>query len=134
MSATSTPTGRYPTRTRRVGVVIAAAVIGLISLGWLGWVIWDQSTPEVRSTLRTWHVVDDHTAIATIGVRLRTADVQATCLLRAFADDHSTVGETNVSVPTGRETRTVEGTVRTERRATSIELVGCTAEGQRGAR
>lgn len=125
----SPPAGRYPDKRRRAGVVIASGVIGVIALGWLGWVIWDNSDPAVRSSLRTWVVEDDHTATATIDVRLRDPDVQATCLLRAFSEDHSTVGEESVTVPTGDTRQIVPGTVRTERRATSIELVRCvTAE------
>ena len=53
-------------------------------------------------------------------------DVVASCTLRAFADDHTTVGELAFEPVDGRN----EVTVRTERRATSVTLLGCTAPGQ----
>ena len=48
-------------------------------------------------------------------------------MLRAYAEDHTVVGE--LSFTPERSGRT-DQTVRTERRATSVELMGCTAEGQ----
>jgi len=56
--------------------------------------------------------------------------VRASCLLRAYAEDHSVVGELPVPVESGAPTRSVVATVRTERRATAVELVGCSAPGQ----
>ena len=50
----------------------------------------------------------------------------ASCTLRAFAEDHSTVGELAFEPVDGRN----EVTLRTERRATSVTLLGCTAPGQ----
>ena len=128
-----TPAGRYPDQRRR-GVIWVSGLVGVIALGWLGWVIADQSTPEVTSGLKTWTIADDHSVDVEVTVRLRDKDVQATCLVRAFAVDKSIVGETNLKVPTGHTHQDVTGSVRTERRATSIELIGCTAPGQRSAR
>jgi len=108
-----------------VCIVVAGAFVG-----WLGWTIWEQSTPEVRSDLVTSDVVDEHSATATIEVRLADDQVRATCTLRAYAEDHSTVGELAFTPEEGRN----ELQVRTERRATSVELVGCTAPGQRRPR
>ena len=50
----------------------------------------------------------------------------ARCVVRALADDHSVVGEVAFTPVDGRN----EVVIRTERRATSADLVGCTAEGQ----
>jgi hypothetical protein len=44
--------------------------------------------------------------------------------------DHSVVGELTVAVDSGPATSTVRSTVRTERRATGVELLGCTAPDQ----
>lgn len=106
-------------------VVVAAAF-----LGWLGWTIWDQSTPDVRSELVGYDVVDEHAANATVDVRLRTDGVVASCRLRAYAEDHSVVGESVFVPEDGRN----EVGVRTERRATSVELLGCTTADQRRSR
>ena len=70
-------------------------------LGWLGWTAFVHSTPEVESELVTFDIVDDHTATALISVDRRDDDVEATCLVRAFAEDHSVVGEQSWT-PDGR--------------------------------
>jgi hypothetical protein len=41
------------------------------------------------------------------------------------AADHAVVGELTVRVPPGSGTARLRATVRTERRATSVDLVGC---------
>ena len=108
-------------------VLLAGCVIVVAAfLGWLGWTIWDQSTPEVRSDLVGYDVVDEHLSTATVEVRLADDDVEASCTLRAYAEDHSVVGEWVFTPSEG----TSEQDVRTERRATSVELLGCTAPGQ----
>jgi Domain of unknown function (DUF4307) len=110
------------------GRVLLGAVVVLAAafLGWLGWVVWAQSTPEVESRMVGYSVRDEHAALATVEVTLGD-DVEATCELRAYAEDHTIVGELTFRPErSGRSERTV----RTERRATSVELVGCTAPGQ----
>ena len=59
-------------------------------------------------------------------MRLADDGVVASCTLRAFAEDHTVVGEL-VFAPKGGKS---DQSVRTERRATSVELLGCTAPGQ----
>jgi hypothetical protein len=115
-----------PAPGRRRVVLAACVVLAAAFLGWLGWTIWEQSTPEVQSSLVGYDVVDEHQADATVDVHLGDADVVATCLLRAFAEDHSVVGEKSFTPDDGRATLSV----RTERKATSVELMGCTAPGQ----
>jgi Domain of unknown function (DUF4307) len=110
---------------RAVLLGLSVAVAGAF-LGWLGWTIWAQSTPKVESELVTWDVDDEHQASAVVSIQLGD-DVEATCLLRAYAEDHSVVGELSF---TPEDSGLTEQTVRTERRATSVELIGCTADGQ----
>ena len=128
MTAHSDLDDRYgaPAPWRRAVVLGASVVLVAAFLGWLGWTIWSQSTPEVDSELVGYDVVDEHTATATVQVRLAEDDVVATCTLRAYAEDHSVVGELSFTPPDGRS----DQSVRTERRATSVELMGCTAPGQ----
>jgi hypothetical protein len=108
-----------------------AALVALVFLGWLAWVIVEHGDPEVTSEIVSFEVVDDHAVTATFTVARRTPEVEATCLLRAQAPDHSIVGELNVAVgPGGEAVQTLTETVRTERKATTVDVVGCLAEGQ----
>jgi hypothetical protein len=110
---------------RKSLVRIGAGIVVVAFLAWLGWAAWAQSTPSVDSQLHGFAVVDDATAEAYVDVAVRD-DVTASCVVRAFADDHSLVGEAAFEPAAGRN----DVVVRTERRATSVELVGCTAPGQ----
>lgn len=108
-----------------VGVVLIAALAV-----WLVWAIWVHATPQVSSRLSTWKVVDDHTATATLDVELNPDAKRPRCLLRAYAEDHTAVGDASFEPKDGRN----EVSIRTERRATSVERIGCTADGQNDAR
>jgi hypothetical protein len=119
-----------PSPRRRRAVVIASGVVGVVALAWLAWAVWFQSTPDVQSSLRSFDVVDSHSASAVVAVNTRSEDVVGSCLVRAFGEDHSVVGELNFKVTGLSETTLREVTLRTERKATSVELVGCTAAGQ----
>lgn len=121
---------------RRLVLIGASVALFVIFGGWLAWVIWDSSTPEIESDLVSWKVVDDHTATARVDVRLRDRNVEATCKLRAYAKDHTNVGELSFAVPGPDfdEGGPVERTIRTERKATSVELVGCTTPTQKRPR
>lgn len=129
MSAQTDLADRYgaPAPWRRTALLLLSVVVAAAFFGWLGWTIWSQSTPEVRSDMVGYDVQDEHAALATVEVRLAEDDVRATCTLRAYAADHTVVGE--LSFAPDRSGRS-EQTVRTERRATSVELLGCTAPGQ----
>ncbi len=114
----------------RRGVLVGTCVaVAVVFLGWLGWTAVVHSTPEVESELVTFDIVDDHTATALISVNRRDDDVAATCLVRAFAEDHSVVGEESWT-PEGEGEQETDVTIRTEREATSVELVGCTTPDQ----
>jgi hypothetical protein len=118
-----------PSRRRRGLVVASSVLLALVFAGWLGWTIYEQSTPEVTSELETFSVDDDHMVTAVLVVVLADAEVEASCTLRAHAEDHTTVGELTFT-PDPSEGRRQVQTIRTERRATSVEKVGCTAPGQ----
>lgn len=130
MTDLATRYGGPSTDRRRLKVVgLAAALVAL--LGWAVWTGVSWSRPEVTSTIVSYEVVDDHTATATFRVVRRTAEVEASCLLRAQAADHVNVGELNVPVgPGGDRVQTLTETVRTERLATTVDVVGCNADGQ----
>ena len=118
-----------PTPWRRRATWAASAALAVVFLGWLAWTITDLSSKPVDSDLVTFDVLDTHTATATVDVRVADDATGVACLLRAFAEDHSVVGEWSFS-PAAGDPQQSEQTIRTERRATSVELVGCTADGQ----
>ncbi|MFT4262065.1 MAG: DUF4307 domain-containing protein [Nocardioides sp.] len=123
---------RYRARPSRWGAVfLAIGAVLLVGLAaWLVWVIAIKVNPAVTSSLSQWEVVDEHTVSATVTVHLDEGATDPSCLLRATAEDHTTVGELPFTPVDGSN----EITVRTERRATSLESVGCTAHGQNDPR
>jgi hypothetical protein len=118
-----------PSRARRGVLVGVCVALGLVFAGWLAWTVYEHSTPEVTSELESFSVDDDHAVTAVLVVSLADADVKASCTLRAYAEDHTNVGELTFSPDPQTGRRQVQ-TIRTERRATSVEKVGCTAPGQ----
>ena len=123
-------------RRGRLVAVVAGTVVAVAFLGWLAWSMWFYSTPEIRSDLVSYEVTGEHEAVALVDVHLRDGSIVGSCTLQAFATDHSVVGERVFEVPGteegpgDEEGGTIAVTVRTERRATSVELVGCTTPGQ----
>lgn len=118
-----------PAPWRRRSIVAVSAVLALAFLGWLGWTAWSHATPDVESDLVGYRVVDEHTATGQVSVRLANDGVQASCVLRAYAEDHTVVGELAFTPEFGAS-QPIEKTVRTERLATSVSLVGCTTPGE----
>ena len=114
-----------PSPVRRRVLVVTIAAVAAAALAWLAWTAWFHASPAVESELTSYDVVDDGSASAVVTVALAD-DVVATCRVRAFAEDHTTVGELAFEPVDGRN----EVTLRTERRATSVTLLGCTAPGQ----
>jgi hypothetical protein len=135
VSAQDTPAQRLaerygaPSPWRRGVVIALSAAIALTFAVWLGWTVYEHSTPKVTSELETFSVVDDHTVTAVLVVTLDSADIKASCTLRATAEDHTTVGELTFTPDPDQGPRQVQ-TIRTDRRATSVESLGCTAPGQ----
>jgi hypothetical protein len=131
VSSQAVPTDRYgaPAPWRRRALVAASVVVALAFGGWLAWTATSHSTPDVESELIGFDTVDEHTSTAVVQVEFGSDDVEATCLLRALAEDHTVVGE--LSFPaTPDEGRRYEVTIRTERLATAVERVGCTTADQ----
>jgi hypothetical protein len=123
-----------PSRARR-GLGLGVLVMLLAAAGaWVVWAAVAHGTPEVTSQLVAFEVTSEHEVTARLTVSRREEDTDATCRLRALADDHAVVGELAVSVDGGGRTQTLTRPIRTERRATTVDLVGCTAPGQRRPR
>jgi hypothetical protein len=90
------------------------------------------ATPDVSSELVGFEVVDDHAVTAHVDVSFQgdAKELGASCEVRAIAADHTVVGEASFVPNDG--SNVVD--VRTERRATSVESVGCTTPDQRRPR
>ena len=134
MSQPDSLTERYgaPSPVARRVLLAVVTVVAAAFLSWLAWVALAEGDPQVTSELITWDVRDEHAVDTRVDVRLRTDDVVANCLLRAYAEDHTVVGElafevTEADVADGSELTRV---IRTERLATSVERVGCTTPDQ----
>jgi len=131
VSGQDTLARRYgaPAPWRRRAVVVGSVGLAVVFLVWLAWSVYEHSTPQVTSELETYSIEDEHTVTAVLVVSLDSADVKASCTLRAYAEDHTTVGELTFTPDPSKGRRQLE-TIRTERRATSVEKIGCTAPGQ----
>lgn len=110
--------------------VTAAALFFVTLLGyWLLVVVPQQSDPPVSSELVGFEIVDDHTVTAVVRVQWGDEPVPATCTVRAMAVDKTVVGQRSfVPEPDAGPDHEVE--IATERRATAVENVGCTAQEQ----
>ena len=131
MSSQVVPADRYgaPAPWRRRILISACVAVALIFGGWLVWATADSATPDVESELIGFDTVGEHSSTAEIRVSFGSDDVVATCKLRAYAEDHTVVGELTFTAEPDAGTR-YEQTVRTERLATAVELVGCTTPDQ----
>lgn len=110
---------------------MAIGLLAALGIAWLAWVMTYYAQPMVQSGLIAFEVTGKHAAQGTVTVRRRDRDVEASCLLRAYARDHTIVGELNFQVTPASPTEvTVTKTLRTEREATSVTIVGCRADGQ----
>jgi hypothetical protein len=120
-------TERYgaPPRARRPLILAVVGVLAVAGVAWVVWVVVFASRPEVTSQLVAYQVRGEHAATATYTVVRRDADVRASCLLQALADDHAVVGELEVPVTSGPTSIRLTSSVRTERRAATVQLVGC---------
>ena len=118
-----------PSTAGRTVVVVVAGLLTLSFLGWLAWAALFHADPAVSSREVGHEIVDDHTATIQVRVEYGDGPVDATCSLRAISHDKAVVGETSFE-PDPAEGPTYEIEVRTERRATTVEWLGCTAPGQ----
>jgi hypothetical protein len=106
-------------------LIAATTALAAVFLVWVAWAAWAHGTPAAESSMVSIEGESDSSAVAHIDVQLED-DVTASCRVRAVAVDHTTVGEIAFTPVQGRN----DVKVRTERRATSIELIGCTTPDQ----
>ena len=115
-----------PPAWRRTTTIAATVLLAAVALAWLAWAAVEQGTPKIDSTLVGWRVVDDHNVATQIDVSIDDGVSHPSCTVEALATDHTIVGELRFTPVAG----TNRVTVRTQRRATSVSLPGCVADGQ----
>lgn len=117
-----------PAPWRRRALLVGVGVVVAAFAGWLAWATIYHSEPEVQSQLVSFDVLDARTVDATVDVEVEDG-VTGLCRLRAFAEDHSVVGEIAFEVAPAEGQR-YEQQLRTDRLATSVESLGCTTTSQ----
>jgi hypothetical protein len=109
---------------RRVWATTIAVLLA-IGVAWVGWAAWGQSHGEVTGTLVSFRVESDHAVKVTLTIT-PDGSAAAHCTVQALASDHTTVGHQSVGIPAhSGSARAVTTTVKTERRATSVNLGRC---------
>jgi hypothetical protein len=114
-----------PSRGSRPALVALVVALALVGAAWLVWAVAGGGRPAVSSQMVGFRVRGEHAVTATFTVVRRDRAARVSCAVRAVADDHAVVGEASVAVRSGPVTQQVRATVRTERRATSVDLVDC---------
>jgi hypothetical protein len=123
------PVGRYGTprrpRSRRRwywGLLAAFVVAGLV----VAYVAYQNlGTQPINPQVTSYHVVDDHTVTATFTVDRNHPDQAADCIVYALSADGGEAARGEVYVPPSGSTIQLSTTLRTDKRATTIEFYGC---------
>jgi hypothetical protein len=100
----------------------------LLALALLAWAIWAglaSGNRPIDATVSSYDVVGTHEIKVKISAQFRNDSVDGTCLVRAIAADHTVVGELNLTADELRAERGSWIPIRTERRATTAEVVRC---------
>lgn len=121
---------RGPSPTHRLLAVVLVVALAASGIAYVGWAFLAQGTPKVQSRLTSYSFPDAHRAVADVVVVRADSYIEATCDLRAVADDHAVVGELSARVADGPAEQSLQLEIRTERLATSIVLLGCTTPEQ----
>jgi hypothetical protein len=121
------PPGRYddPQRRPRPAAVAAIVVLAAAFGAWVLWAALGAATPDVRSELRSFTVLDDSQARVSIEA---TADHRSpvTCTVQAEDRNREPVGVARVTLAPGEKaTRAASTVVRTRSRAVTVVIIGC---------
>jgi hypothetical protein len=125
------PAGRYSRASHKrsrwtywgllAAFVIAGVVIAIVGYENLG-------ANPIDAQVGAYHVVDDHTVTTSLNVTRDHPNQGADCIVDAPAADGSEVGRIEVYIPPSGSTVTVNAALRTVKRATTVEVYGCSYE------
>ncbi|QGF24096.1 DUF4307 domain-containing protein [Raineyella fluvialis] len=119
---------RYPGGAGRAAVLrLVLAVLIVVALGWyLQVALRNSQRPPVEATLTAHWVVDDQRAGFTLQVARTDPSRAAVCTVRAQAQNYEHIGDVDVPIPPStQQVVTVDGTLRTVRRADAVYVEGC---------
>ena len=112
---------------RRIALIGISTLLALAFGTWLAWAAWFHSDQPIRAEVAAYRVVDAHEVQVKLATQVRTG-AQGTCLVRATAADHTIVGELNLRVADLLRSDGDWISLRTEREATTVQLVRCTQD------
>lgn len=118
------PPGRYGERRTSRVLVACLVVVATALVGWLVWAALAAATPDTRSSLISFRVLDDRQVRVHFEVSADSASA-VTCTLQARDTTGEVVGVTRVAVPPGQDRRQVEAVVGTRGRAANATIAGC---------
>jgi Domain of unknown function (DUF4307) len=126
-SGPARPAGRYGDRGRRPRPLMVAALVVLVSAfgGWVLWAALGAATPDVRSDITGFRIIDASSMRARLEV---SADAKrsVTCTLQAQDRSHEPVGVARTTLPAGGDsTRQASVVVRTRSLAVTVVIVAC---------
>ncbi|MCZ4499642.1 MAG: hypothetical protein JWQ74_2195 [Marmoricola sp.] len=121
-------TQRYgaPSTARRRTLIVVSTVVSALFLGWLTWVVLFHSSPAIQAELNSYDVVSAHETRIKVDGEFRDDQVDGTCLFRATAEDHTIVGEINLTVAQIRAAQGQWIPLTTLNTATTVEKISCT--------
>ncbi|MEU9999754.1 DUF4307 domain-containing protein [Streptomyces sp. NPDC050848] len=106
---------------------IAGAVLGVLFLGLMGWFGWHYVVDSrISAETIKFDVVSDTEVQLHLEVR-KDVDAQGVCTLRSRSEDGAEVGRKDVRFDEAKDRIDTVVSIRTTARATSAELIGCTA-------
>jgi hypothetical protein len=101
---------------------------GLLATALLVWAVWagsSQGNEPLEAQVTSYDVVSTHEIKVKVAAEFKDADVDGSCLVRATAEDHTIVGEVNLTADELRAARGQWIPIRTERGATTATVVRC---------
>jgi hypothetical protein len=122
---------RYPARrSPQPPVGLWAALLGLIGLGWIGWVAVEGAVPPVSARVDAFQRISETEIEVTVALEREDVSRGARCLLFVQAVSYERVGELEITVPAGGEHHTRQTvTVRTFKPGTSADVEACRPTG-----
>lgn len=108
--------------------MVVSSLVAALFLGWLAWVIVDQSDPAARVEVSAYEVLDDQSVRIRIQAKFRDDQVQGSCTFGTTAESHSPAGDTTLSFDEIRAAGNSWVVIRTLERATTVEKKSCTTD------